>query len=63
MQFYRIIVEVTMRCGLVYRTQIFAGRIDEQGNPVGDLYQAMMEASICDTDGNLLYSVDEEMYR
>ena len=59
-----IIVEVTMRCGLVYRSQISGCGMDEQGNPVDDdMYQAGMEASIYDTDGNLLYSVDEEMYR
>ena len=41
-----------------------AERMDEQGNPIDDdMYQANMEASIYDTDGNLLYSVDEELYR
>lgn len=59
-----IFVEVTMRCGLVYRSQISGCGMDEQGNPVDDdMYLAMMEASIYDTDGNLLYSMDEEMYR
>jgi len=59
-----IFVEVTMRCGLVYRSQISTCRMDEKGNTIDDdIYPAMMEASIYDTDGNLLYSVDEEMYR
>ena len=59
-----IFVEVTLRCGLVYRSQISTCGMDEKGNPIDDdLYPAMMEASIYDTDGNLLYSVDEEMYR
>ena len=57
-----IVVEVTMRCGLVYRSQISSCGMDEQGNPIdNDMYQAGMEASIYDIDGNLLYSVDEEM--
>ena len=59
-----IFVEVTLRCGLVYRSQISTCGMDEKGNPIDDdIYPAMMEASIYDTDGNLLYSVDEEMYR
>lgn len=59
-----IFVNVTMRCGLVYRSQISSCGMDEQGNPIDDdMYQASMEASIYDTDGKLLYSVDEEMYR
>lgn len=59
-----IFVEVTLRCGLVYRSQISRCGMDEKGNPVDDdMYQADMEASIYDTDGNLLYSVAEEMYR
>ena len=59
-----IFVEVTMRCGLVYRSQISRCGMDEKGNPIDDdMYQAAMEASIYDTDGNLLYSVAEEMYR
>jgi len=59
-----IFVEVTMHCGLVYRSQISRCGMDEKGNPVDDdMYQADMEASIYDTDGNLLYSVAEEMYR
>ena len=59
-----IFVEVTLRCGLVYRSQIATCGMDEKGNPIDDdIYPAMMEASIYDTDGNLLYSVDEEMYR
>ena len=59
-----IFAEVTMRCGLVYRSQISGCGMDEQGNPVDDdMYQAGMEASIYDMNGNLLYSVDEEMYR
>ena len=37
--------------------------MDEKDNPVEDDYLEYMEASIYDTDGNLLYSVDEEMYR
>ncbi|MBR5316836.1 MAG: hypothetical protein IKU39_02975 [Lachnospiraceae bacterium] len=59
-----IFVEVTMRCGLVYRSQISSCGMDAQGNPIEDNeYVGSMEASIYDTDGNLLYSVDEEMYR
>ena len=59
-----IFVEVTLRCGLVYRSQIATCGMDEKGNPIDDdIYPAMMEASIYDTDGNLLYSVAEEMYR
>lgn len=59
-----IFVEVTLRCGLVYRSQISTCGMDDQGNPIDDdMYPAMMEASIYDTDGNLLYSVDKEMYR
>ena len=59
-----IFVEVTMRCGLVYRSQISSCGIDEQGNPIEDQgYMEYMEASIYDTDGNLLYSVDEELYQ
>lgn len=59
-----IFVEVTMRCGLVYRSQISRCGMDEKGNPIDDdMYQADMEASIYDTDGNLLYSVAEELYR
>lgn len=59
-----IFVEITMRCGLVYRSQISDCGMDEQGNPIDDdRYLGSMEASIYDTDGNLLYSVDEELYR
>ena len=59
-----IFVEVTMHCGLVYRSQISSCGMDEQGNPIEDNeYAGSMEASIYDTDGNLLYSVAEEMYR
>ena len=58
-----IFVEVTMRCGLVYRSQISSCGMDEKGNPVKDEgYMEYMEASIYDTDGDLLYSVDEELY-
>ena len=59
-----IFVEVTLKCGLVYRSQISTCGMDKKGNPVDDdIYPEQMEASIYDTDGNLLYSVDEEMYR
>lgn len=57
-----IFVEVTMRCGMVYRSQISSCGMDEKGNPIDDNL-AVMEASIYDVDGNLLYSVDEESYR
>ena len=55
-----IFVDITMHCGLVYRSQISNCGMDEQGNPIDDdMYQASMEASIYDTEGKLLYSVDE----
>lgn len=57
-----IFVEVTMRCGMVYRSQISSCGMDEKGNPIDDNL-AVIEASIYDVDGNLLYSVDEELYR
>ena len=54
-----IFVEVTMHCGLVYRAQISCCGMDEQGNPMEDNgILGSMEASIYDTEGNLLYSVD-----
>lgn len=55
-----IFVEVTMRCGLVYRSQISSCGMDDKGNPIDDdMYLAAMEASIYDTDGKLLYSIAE----
>ena len=54
-----IFVDVTMRCGMVYRSMISSVGIDEQGNPVEDSMDlACVESSIYDTDGNLLYSVE-----
>ena len=54
-----IFAEVTMHCGLVYRAQISCCGMDEQGNPMGDNgILGSMEASIYDTEGNLLYNVD-----
>ena len=54
-----IFAEVTMHCGLVYRAQISCCGMDEQGNPMEDNgILGSMEASIYDTEGNLLYSVD-----
>ena len=54
-----IFVEVTMQCGLVYRAQISCCGMDEQGNPMEDNgVLGSMEASIYDTEGNLLYSVE-----
>ena len=54
-----IFVEVTMHCGLVYRAQISCCGMDEQGNPMEDNgILGSMEASIYDTNGNLLYNVE-----
>ena len=54
-----IFAEVTMHCGLVYRAQISCCGMDEQGNPMKDNgILGSMEASIYDTEGNLLYNVD-----
>ena len=54
-----IFVEVTMQCGLVYRAPISCCGMDEQGNPIEDNGAlGSMEASIYDTDGNLLYNVE-----
>ena len=54
-----IFAEVTMHCGLVYRAKISCCGMDEQGNPIEDnAALGSMEASIYDTEGNLLYSVD-----
>ena len=54
-----IFVEVTMQCGLVYRAQISCCGMDEHGNPIEDNGAlGSMEASIYDTEGNLLYSVE-----
>ena len=54
-----IFVEVTMQCGLVYRAQISCCGMDKQGNPMEDNgVLGSMEASIYDTEGNLLYSVE-----
>lgn len=54
-----IFVEVTMRCGMVYRSLISSSGIDEQGNPIEDNIDLVcMESSIYDTEGNLLYNVE-----
>lgn len=54
-----IFVEVTMQCGLVYRAPISCCGMDEHGNPIEDNGAlGSMEASIYDTNGNLLYNVD-----
>ena len=54
-----IFVEVTMRCGIVYRSQISSFGMDEKGNSIEDNSDfASVEASIYDADGNLLYSVE-----
>lgn len=54
-----IFVEVTMQCGLVYRALISCCGMDEQGNPIEDNGAlGSMEASIYDTNGNLLYNVE-----
>ena len=54
-----IFADVTMRCGMVYRSMISSVGIDEQGNPVEDsLDLGCVESSIYDTEGNLLYSVE-----
>ena len=55
-----IFVDVTMRCGMVYRSMISSSGIDEQGNPIedGNIDLVCMESAIYDTDGNLLYSVE-----
>lgn len=57
-----IFVDVTLKGGLVYHSQISRCEMDEQGNPVkDDVSWEGMEASIYDTEGNFLYDV-EEMY-
>ena len=54
-----IFVDVTMRCGMLYRSMISSVGIDEQGNPVEDSMDlGCVESSIYDTDENLLYSVE-----
>ena len=54
-----IFAEVTMQCGLVYRAPISCCGMDEQGNPIEDNGAlGSMEASIYDTNGNLLYNVE-----
>ena len=54
-----IFAEVTMQCGLVYRAPISCCGMDEHGNPIEDNGAlGSMEASIYDTNGNLLYNVD-----
>lgn len=54
-----IFVDVTMRCGMVYRSMISSSGIDEQGNPLEDNIDLVsMESYIYDTDGNLLYGVE-----
>lgn len=48
-----------MHCGLVYRAPISCCGMDEQGNPIEDNGAlGSMEASIYDTNGNLLYNVE-----
>ena len=59
-----LFVDITLKNGLVYRSWISYCRMDEQGNPIEDNgYWENLEASIYDTEGNVLYSVDEEFYR
>ena len=59
-----LFVDVTLKNDLVYRSQISYCRMDEQGNPVeDDGYWEKLEADIYDTEGNLLYSVDDEFNR
>ena len=54
-----IFAEVTMQCGLVYRALISCCGMDEHGNPIEDNGAlGSMEASIYDTNGNLLYNVE-----
>lgn len=54
-----IFVEVIMQCGLVYRAPISCCGMDWQGNPIEDNGAlGSMEASIYDTNGNLLYNVE-----
>ena len=54
-----IFAEVTMQCGLVYRAPISCCGMDEHGNPIEDNgVLGSMEASIYDTNGNLLYNVE-----
>lgn len=56
-----IFVDITMKGGLVYRSWISYCRMDEQGTPIDDDgYWENLEADIYDTEGNLLYSVNEE---
>lgn len=59
-----IYVDVKMSGDTVYRSQINYCRMDEQGNPIDDGgYWENIEAVIYDADGNLLYGVDEELYK
>jgi len=59
-----IFVDITMKGGMVYRSWISYCRMDEQGTPIDDDgYRENLEADIYDTDGNLLYTVNEEFYR
>lgn len=58
-----IYVDVKMSGDIIFRSMVDYCRIDEQGNPADDGYWQNIEAAIYDTDGKLLYSVDEEMYR
>ena len=56
-----LFVDITLKNGMVFRSQISYCRMDEQGNPSEDNgYWENIEAAIYDTEGNLLYSVDEE---
>lgn len=57
-----LFVDITMKGGMVYRSQISYCRMDEQGNPIEDEgYWENPEGDIYDTEGNLLYSLDEEL--
>ena len=59
-----IFVDITMKGGLVYRSWISYCRMDEQGTPIDDEgYRENLEADIYDRDGNLLYTVNEELHR
>jgi len=59
-----LFVDITLKNGLVYRSQISYCRMDEQGTPIDDDgYWENLEADIYDTEGNLLYTVNEEFYR
>jgi len=59
-----LFVDITLKNGMVYRSQISYCRMDEQGTPIeDDGYWENLEASIYDTEGNVLYSVNEEFYK